>query len=156
MVTETFTNKNEIKNPSPHYNCLHRLILRFFFLFLITQLRIELFYSHIHMLRLVVLNPLTNDHGRTFHLSFKHNIQQHLFFIFHPVNMEKLFSFFFYPLHVMVLSSSYYPMHSIVLFSSPVHVMRWYFFFLSTGSSSCHKAKLLSKFCDCIGIFIEF
>ena len=23
MVTETFTNKNEIKNPSPHYNCLH-------------------------------------------------------------------------------------------------------------------------------------
>ena len=22
MVTETFTNKNEIKNPSPHYNCL--------------------------------------------------------------------------------------------------------------------------------------
>ena len=21
MVTETFTNKNEIKNPSPHYNC---------------------------------------------------------------------------------------------------------------------------------------
>ena len=108
------------------------------------------------MMRLVVLNPLTNDHGRTFHLSFKHNIQQHLFFVFHPVNMEILFSFFFYPLHMMVLSSSYYPMHSIVLFSSPVHVMRWYFFFLSTGSSSCHKAKLLSKFCDCIGIFIEF
>ena len=23
MVTETFTNKHEIKNPSPHYNCLH-------------------------------------------------------------------------------------------------------------------------------------
>ena len=23
MVTETFINKHEIKNPSPHYNCLH-------------------------------------------------------------------------------------------------------------------------------------
>ena len=25
MVTETFTNKNEIKNPSPHFNCLYYL-----------------------------------------------------------------------------------------------------------------------------------
>ena len=24
MVTETFANKHEIKNPSPHYNCLHK------------------------------------------------------------------------------------------------------------------------------------
>ena len=23
MVTETFTIENEVKNPSPHYNCLH-------------------------------------------------------------------------------------------------------------------------------------
>ena len=27
MVTETFTNKHEIKNPGPHYNCLHKTSL---------------------------------------------------------------------------------------------------------------------------------
>ena len=26
MVTETFTNKHEIKNPSPHYNNFHNII----------------------------------------------------------------------------------------------------------------------------------